>query len=127
MTVLKLNADEEKKHDDVIEFVKTNLIKEGFKVRLNKSKNKTNDVDDTDENGDKITIFPDVYTIGEKYVERIYEVETKSSVVKSEVSQWKQYSRNVDFYLVVPEDKLEDAKKLVAEHNIKVKDFLTYT
>jgi len=127
MTEMKLSDSEQKKHDDVIEFVRADLIKEGLTVKTNKGTDKNNDVNDVDEEGKEIKIYPDVYTFKEKYVERIYEVETESSVVKSEVPQWKQYSKgNVDFYLVVPKDRLDDAKKLATENNITVKGFLTY-
>ena len=42
MTELDLSGTEQKKHDDVIEFVKANLIKDGFKVKINKHKDKNN-------------------------------------------------------------------------------------
>lgn len=129
MTKIKLSITEQKKHDDVIEFVKADLIKEGFIVKINKGTDKNNEVNDTDEEDNKIKIYPDVFTFDkeDKYVGRIYEVETESSVVESEVSQWKQYSKGkVDFYLVVPENRLDKAKRLAEENAIEVKDFLTY-
>jgi len=115
-----------KKHDDVIEFVRAMLIKEGCNVKINKSNQKNNGINDTDSKGNKIKIYPDLYTFEEKIVKRIYEVETEDSVEESQVPQWKQYAKGVDFYLVVPKSMLEKAQELSEEKNIEVKDFLTY-
>lgn len=128
MTGQKLSEVEQKKHDDVIEFVKARLVREGHKVKVNKGTNKTNAVNDTNDKGEKIKIYPDVYTYEEGHLKSIYEIETQSSVNESEVPQWKQYSKGgVDFFLVVPEDKLEVAKELVDKHQINVKNILTHS
>jgi len=123
---VNLSKEEQKEHDDVIEFLRADLIREGFRVKINKGKDKQNGINDTTENGEKIKIYPDVYTYIEKKVKRIYEVETKRSVVKSEVSQWKQYSKGVEFYLVVPKAELDKAKKLAKENGVQVKGYLVF-
>lgn len=125
MTRIRMSPEEKKKHDDVIEFVRADLIKEGFAVKINKYQEETNGINDTDNEGNKIKIYPDVYTYENGIVKRIYGIETDKSITQSQIPQWKQYSKGVDFYLVVPKNELEKMRELVKDV-VKIKGFLTY-
>ena len=71
--------------------------------------------------------YPDVFVVKDKKVKEIYEVETESTVNENSIPQWKQYSSGkAKFFLVVPKEKLDEAKKLVVSHKISVEDYFIF-
>ena len=76
MTNTNLSEPKRKEHDSVIESVRARLVVEGNNVRTNKYKFKSNPVNHTQPNGEKITYYPDIYTYDENFVTKIFEVET---------------------------------------------------
>jgi len=128
MTNTNLSEPKRKEHDSVIESVRARLVVEGNNVRTNKYKFKSNPVNHTQPNGEKITYYPDIYTYDENFVTKIFEVETPESINDNEAKeQWVLYARGrAKFYLVVPKDKVDETKKLINKYKIQVEDIWTY-
>ena len=115
---------EQSVHDRVVEYLKQRLQQEGFRdVRTNPGQQKDNAVQCNRQK----TIWPDVFTVEDQRVTRIYEVETISTVDIGSADQWDDYSRCVrSFYLVVPESKQEKAKQILQARDIPYVSILTY-
>src|SRR3989338_1046053 len=111
-------------HDLIIEKMRSLLITQGYKVRVNPSQEKAYSVTGPGfQPGEKITYYPDVYTYDDikHEVTNIYEVETSETITPESAKQWKLYANgSAKLYLVVPKIDLEKTKQLVASNNIKV-------
>ena len=117
-------AAEQSVHDRVIETLAQHLQQEGFKdVRTNPGRQKNNAVLCNKQK----RIWPDVFTVENKKVTRIYEVETISTVDTGSAEQWEDYARCVPrFYLVVPESKQKEAERILQARGIPYKRIYTY-
>ena len=113
-------------HDKVIAKAKQNLENnfQGCHVVINPGQEKNEGVI---RNGE--TVYPDILyrSNADAKISRLYEVETTDSVNEEEAEQWKIYnSGSSSFYLIVPEDSLEQAKKLVKDADFTIDGFLYY-
>ena len=100
-------------HDKVINFIANNL-KTQFGVLANYG---------TDKKWHIGGVFPDVIlqSLEDGKTMFIIEVETSESLT-SNVPQWKNYANlNGTFYIIVPQDRLNDAKKLAVAAGVKGK------
>ncbi|MBA7510502.1 hypothetical protein ES705_02487 [subsurface metagenome] len=117
-------------HDIIIEKLRSLLITEGHKVRVNPGQaRRFGVIGPSTTSNEKITYYPDLYTYDEnkKRVIGIFEVETSETVSENSVEQWKLYTKgSAKFYLVIPKEDLEKAKTLAAQHNVEVEKFYTY-
>ena len=95
-------------HDDVVTAVQLKYAGSGITASVNTE----------DERNPYKGLYPDVFVPG-KYV---VEVETADTVSAAEADcQWVKYAETFKdgWHLVVPLDKLQDAKKLLAERGIE--------
>ena len=109
-------------HDRVVKAIKGNLNQVAYDVYINPGQEKNAGIGDN---------YPDVILTekGTNSVKFILEIEVATSVTQEEAeTQWKKYVSeiNATFYLVVPENSLEKAKKLCQNNNINAR-FATYT
>jgi len=110
-------------HDMTVQKVAEKIRRKGHQVSTNMNSNSSNVI----RLKNKI-YYPDISVFRNKKVENIYEVETANSVNREAVEKWRSCSTGCrSFYLIVPEEKLKITKKLAKKHNIKVKDFITYS
>lgn len=112
----------EELHDRVVKAIKSRLNENAYDVYINPGQEKHAHIGDN---------YPDVIMTekGNNTVKFILEVEVSSSVTQEEAErQWKKYANeiNATFYLVVPENSLEKAKKLCQNNNINSR-FATFT
>ncbi|MFH1803110.1 MAG: hypothetical protein ABH864_06725 [archaeon] len=108
--------------DDVVKFIKKSG-RDCDTIRTNKGKSKDYGVKEKD--GE--LYYPDVFTVKNKTVLEIYEVETSQSVNDGSVEQWKKFSSgDAKFYLVVPKSDIEKAEQIAKKNNIKVDEFFFF-
>jgi len=117
-------AAEQSTHDRVIATLAQHIQQEGFRdVRTNPGQQKNNPVFCNKQK----RIWPDVFTVENRRVTRIYEVETTSTVDTGSADQWEDYARCVPhFYLVVPESKQKEAERILQARSIPCKRIYTY-
>ena len=121
-------------HDLIIEKMRSLLITQGYKVRVNFKFFGQNKQRGKIIINQKLyillrTYYPDVYTYDDikHEVTNIYEVETSETITPESAKQWKLYANgSAKLYLVVPKIDLEKTKQLVASNNIKVAEYYTY-
>lgn len=112
----------EELHDKVVRAIRDSLNQQDYDVYINPGQEKNAHIGDN---------YPDVIMTekNKTTVKFILEIEVASSVSQEEaLRQWKKYSKeiNATFYLVVPENSLDKARKLCQNNNINVR-FATYT
>jgi len=118
--MVKRAKEKQEIHDIVVSKVKSWLEtnNKGCEVITNPSQEKNQHVIRGEDK-----VYPDVVyrpKSGE-LITRLYEVETEESVNEDEAKQWKLYnSGKSSFYLVIPKNKLVNAKKLVSDANFTI-------
>jgi len=77
---------------------------------------------------DNRLVYPDVlYGPDENTITRLYEVETEDSVNEEEVEQWREFNAGPSsFYLVVPENYVEAARRLIRNAGFSIDGFYYY-
>jgi hypothetical protein len=110
-------------HDLTVQKVAEKIRRKGHDVTTNMNSRRNNVI-----KKQNTTCYPDISVYRNINVENIYEVETTNSVNNEAAKKWKLCSTGCKaFFLIVPEDKLKESKKLARQHKIEVKDFITYS
>ena len=116
-------TEEQSIHDSVIQRLKEQLQKNGFRdVRTNPGSQKNYAI-----NCDGRQLWPDVFTVENGRVTSIYEVETVSTVDAGAADQWKDYSScEHRFYLVVPKSLQDKAENILQDQHIQYDEIIPY-